>query len=283
MSKPVQYGNVPSLASLLDLHKKNTMAQINCHQVGEIVSFNPSTQTAEVQIKMTYIRNGEIKSYPLILDCPCIVLCGGNGRITLPIEKGDSCLVLFNDRDIDNWYSSGQTMPPRTNRTHAFADAIALVGLRNKQNQISGYFADGVEIKHGNSSIKLKDGYIDIKGNVNVVQNTVDDNSLHAYIISSYHSGTEWYRVYSDGWCEQGGKVNLTYRQNTYIDQTVTLLKTMADTNYSILLTSSDRTYVHKSNWVYSTLTTSNFVTRTYSEGTTSGTGFWRVSGYIAQ
>lgn len=170
MSKPLQYGNVPSLASLLDLHKNNTMAQINCHQVGEIVSFNPSTQTAEVQIKMTYIRNGEIKNYPLILDCPCIVLCGGKGRITFPIEKGDSCLVLFNDRDIDNWYSGGQTMPPRTNRTHAFADAFAIVGPHNKQNQFSDYFNSGTEIKYGNSTIQLEDNKVKITNGTATVE-----------------------------------------------------------------------------------------------------------------
>lgn len=283
MSKALRYGPNMTLAALLELQDKGTKRQINCHQVGEIVSFDPSTQTAEVKVKMSFMLNGEIKEYPLLLDCPCIILAGGKGNLTFPIQKGDSCLVLFNDRDMDNWYAGGQTMPPRTDRLHDFSDAIALVGLRNKQNQISGYFADGVEIKHGNSSIKLKDGYIDIKGNVNVVQNTVDDNSLHAYIISSYHSGTDWYRVYSDGWCEQGGKVNLTYKQQTYLDQTVTLLKTMADTNYSILLSTSDRGNVHRSNWVYSTITTSNFITRTYSEGNGTGTGFWRVSGYIAQ
>lgn len=283
MSNPIQYGTKPTLASLLELLQKNIMANLNCHQVGEIVSFNAGNQTAEISVKMTYVVNDEILEYPLLIDCPCVVLGGGKGRVTFPITAGDSCLVLFNDRDIDNWFSSGQKMPPRTDRKHSFSDAIAIVGPRNMQNKITDYFADGVEIKHGNSSIKLKDGYIDIKGNVNVVQNTVDDNSLHAYIISSYHSGTDWYRVYSDGWCEQGGKVNLTYKQEAYTDQTVTLLKTMADTNYSVLLTSSDRANVHRSNWTYSTLTTSNFVTRTYSAGNGTGTGFWRVSGYIAQ
>ena len=85
-------------------------------------------------------------------------------------------------------------------------------------------------MKHGNSSIKLRDGYIDIKGNVNIVQNTVDDNSLHAYIISSYINGTSWYRVYSDGWCEQGGIASLNENSTTV----VTYLKPFADTNYSL-------------------------------------------------
>lgn len=162
MSKAQQLGQQPTLASLLELHRKGTMRQINCHQVGEIVSFDPATQTAEVQVKMSFLLNGEIKEYPLLLDCPCIVLAGGEGALTMPISAGDSCLVLFNDRDMDNWYSGGQTMPPRTDRLHDFSDAIALVGLRNKQNQISGYLAQGTELKYGSSTIKLENGKVTV-------------------------------------------------------------------------------------------------------------------------
>lgn len=172
MSKALQYGNVPTLASLLELHQKNTMASINCHQVGEIISFNAAEQTAEIQIKMTYKVNDKIVEYPLLLDCPCIVLTGGTGRITFPIEPGDSCLVLFNDRDIDNWYSSGQKMPARTDRNHSFSDAIALVGFRNKKNKITDYLTTGTEWKYGSSTIKLESGKITISnGSSTIVMN----------------------------------------------------------------------------------------------------------------
>lgn len=239
MANSLQQANEPTLASLLALHKEDVMWSINCHQVGEIVSFDPSTQTAEVQIKMLRMMNGELKEYPVLIDCPCIILAGGEGRLTFPISAGDSCLVLFNDKDIDNWYAGGQTMPPNTERLHDFADAIALVGVRNMQNKISDYLADGTELKYGNSSIKLKDGYIDIKGNVNIVQNEVDDNSLHAYVISSYHSGTDWYRVWSDGWCEQGGSATVGSGAST----PVTLQKPYKDLNYGLFITSNSAWY----------------------------------------
>lgn len=162
MANSLQQANEPTLASLLALHKEDVMWSINCHQVGEIVSFDPSTQTAEVQIKMLRMMNGELKEYPVLIDCPCIILAGGEGRLTLPISAGDSCLVLFNDKDIDNWYAGGQTMPPNTERLHDFADAIALVGVRNMQNKISDYLADGTELKYGGSTIKLQDNKVTI-------------------------------------------------------------------------------------------------------------------------
>lgn len=176
MNKPLQYGNQPSLASLIELLQKNIMTCLNCHQVGEIVSFNADNQTAEIIIKMTYVVNDKILEYPLLIDCPCIVLGGGLGRVTFPISSGDGCLVLFNDRDIDNWFSGGQTMPPRTDRKHSFSDAIAIVGLHNSQNKITDYLASGTELKYGNSSIKLEAGKITINNGTSTI--VMDGNDI---------------------------------------------------------------------------------------------------------
>lgn len=48
------------------------------------------------------------------------------------------------------------------------------------------------------------------------------------YLVESYRNGTEWYRVYSDGWIEQGGRASVG------IDGaiTVTFLRPFSDTNY---------------------------------------------------
>lgn len=278
MRNAAQYGNEPTLASLLELFKKGVKKEINCHQVGEIVSFDSDNQTAEVQIKMSYIVNGEIKQYPLLVDCPCVVLGGGQGRITFPIQQGDSCLVLFNDRDIDNWFSGGQTMQPRTERAHSFSDAIALVGIRNMQNKITDYLADGTELRYGSSTIKLQDGKITINGNVNIYQNEVDDNSLHAYVISSYHSGTDWYRVWSDGWCEQGGSFVPNNGNNT-----VAFHKPFKDTNYyfnRINQSAINSVATSFANEGYDTKTTASidiYVNATYA----SGPVMWEAKGYI--
>lgn len=52
-----------------------------------------------------------------------------------------------------------------------------------------------------------------------------------AYIVETYRNGTEWYRVWSDGWVEQGGcAVNSNGR-----GVRVTLLKPYADRNYTIV------------------------------------------------
>lgn len=53
----------------------------------------------------------------------------------------------------------------------------------------------------------------------------------HVRVIESYRNGTEWYRVWSDGWVEQGGRAITS----SGAGKTVTLLKPYADRNYTIV------------------------------------------------
>lgn len=54
----------------------------------------------------------------------------------------------------------------------------------------------------------------------------------HVYVMESYRNGTEWYRVWSDGWVEQGGNP----QKSLYGAQTtINFLKPFADTNYIIV------------------------------------------------
>lgn len=55
-----------------------------------------------------------------------------------------------------------------------------------------------------------------------------------ATIVETYKNGSSWYRIWSDGWCEQGGYFNKTWTANGY--QTFTLIKPYKDTNYGVFL-----------------------------------------------
>ncbi len=57
-------------------------------------------------------------------------------------------------------------------------------------------------------------------------------NCTKPYVTETYVNGSSWYRVWSDGWCEQGGVTTLGVNQTT----TVTLIKTYINTNYAILV-----------------------------------------------
>lgn len=109
-------------------------------------------------------------------------------------------------------------------------------------------------------------GKVDLASGVS--QNNVD------YVVESYQNGTSWYRVCKSGWCEQGGKISEA-------SATVALLKEMADTNYSVLITVDRGTPPQNQEGNgsgYASSTTQIFV----SSGTMYNGAFWRVSGYAA-
>lgn len=129
----------PELADVLNIWAKNLKLGLNCHHIGTVQAFNAVFQTVQATINYTrvyftlddktntYVQNNP--TYPLLVDVPVISLSGGTGGVTLPISAGDQCLVLFNDRDMDNWWSGQPGGPPATGRLHSIADAIAIVGL----------------------------------------------------------------------------------------------------------------------------------------------------------
>ena len=56
-------------------------------------------------------------------------------------------------------------------------------------------------------------------------------NNKVAVIVQNYVNGTSWYRVWSDGWIEQGG------RHSAGDSVSVALLKAFSNTNYTVSLT----------------------------------------------
>lgn len=110
-------------------------------------------------------------------------------------------------------------------------------------------------------------------------------------VVETYNSGTSWYRVYSDGWCEQGGYL---YQPGAAVEayHTVTFLKPFINNLYYIQLSSG----VGTSGWQYANGASIGYggcVTRDVFAGASSmqlahavGAGnvalFWEVKGYIS-
>ncbi len=157
-----------NLRALFQAYTQELMTTLNCHQVGQIQSFDAATQTATVRIMMQrQIFNqpqtaGEqlqltplTIDYPVLVDCPVFVYGGGGRVLTIPVKEGDSCLVLFNDRDIGSWFSTGSASKPETLRTHSLADGLVLVGFRNLQNPVEDFSEDAVELRNDDEGSKI--------------------------------------------------------------------------------------------------------------------------------
>lgn len=159
--------NPPELTDLLKELKQEVFKELNCVNIGRIESFDGTEHTATVKLMIDRVKevkpNGEkvIQPRPLCLRCPAFMLFGGSAYMTFPISQGDECIVLFNDRQIDTWFLTGEQNPPQTGRTHDLSDAIALVGLRSLGNSIASYLETGIRIDSGTAKIDITDDQID--------------------------------------------------------------------------------------------------------------------------
>lgn len=174
----------PELKDLLDLWQLNANLDFNCHHLATIQSFNSSNQTVKCSInyKGTYWVYDENTrqlipknlDYPALLDCPVIVLGGGPCRLTFPIKEGDQCLLLFNDRDIENWFQGSLASPNATPTLHGFSDAIALIGPNNLSSLIQNYDTVRALLTNGN----VKNGINPITNKLTLQNNITTLNTL---------------------------------------------------------------------------------------------------------
>jgi hypothetical protein len=149
----------PGLYDVFQGFRVDILRSLNCVKIGQILSFDGTKKTAQIQIlfKLTK-RDGTIADYPKLVDCPVFTLQGGGAAIQMPIAAGDNCIVLFADRNIDNWYGSGAADVPANNRTHDLSDGIAIVGINALNSSLAGNPANTMRISYGNAKIDWNAG-----------------------------------------------------------------------------------------------------------------------------
>ncbi len=98
-------------------------------------------------------------------------------------------------------------------------------------------------------------------------------NCTKPHIVETYANGTSWYRVYSDGWCEQGGF------EGTGNNASVTLLKKYINTNYSVAFGVKDADGGSSYTPTILTQTTTGF---TFYLSNVYDGAFWHACGYIS-
>ena len=113
-----------------------------------------------------------------------------------------------------------------------------------------------------------------VQADVSQVQADVDAIPRpNAYVTKTWRSGTEWYRVWSDGWIEQGGHGT---------GGTCTFNKSFSNTNYTFNVQPSSG-YTSHPDWIAAYEHRSGRTTAktsiTYYEGGNQGWD-WRASGY---
>lgn len=161
------------LSDLLEMFRKNLLLELNCHAIGTIQEFNKTNQTATVTInyKKVFYKSQSNNSvytpvlvdYPALIDCPVVFPRGLSCGMTYPVNVGDECLVLFNDRDLNTWFSGDSNNEPGTGRLHSMADGIVIVGLFSSVNALPGFDTERVKLFHGQTVVGAGENLVQIK------------------------------------------------------------------------------------------------------------------------
>ena len=172
-SKNIGTVSDPNMTDLMDSNKRNIFNTMNCIQLGTIQEYNPTTNMSKVSVNFKRVfQDGTELDYPLLCDCPTFILSGGGASISMPIAQGDQCLILFNDRNIDNWYLDGSVKAPRNQRAHSISDAIVLVGIRHlaiaAPTPIASLCVDG-----GGKKVSIKNNSKDLKNLITSLISTI--------------------------------------------------------------------------------------------------------------
>ena len=100
-------------------------------------------------------------------------------------------------------------------------------------------------------------------------------------LTESYKNGSSWYRVYADGWCEQGGEMSGA-------STNLTFLKAFINSNYTFMATAriagDNLAYTMHTIITNKTASTVKLTIGQYGQGGTAQSGYihcWRACGYI--
>ena len=125
-------------------------------------------------------------------------------------------------------------------RNYAYTTTLINTGLASATNSIYGnsntvqpqaikvlyYIVIATTVK-----TEIEVGLDEVATDLNGKMDKDGSNATCSVCVESYVNGTSWYRVYSDGWCEQGGEISNLVTSTT---TTVYFLKNFVDTNYYI-------------------------------------------------
>jgi hypothetical protein len=161
-------------------------AKLWVHVPGIIQSFNNILQTVTVlPAIMEVITSKGAESnvqLPLLVDVPIALPRAGGYCLTLPVTKGDECLVMLADHCIDSWWQSGGVGNIQMDRRrHDLSDGFALLGIWSQPHVIPGYKTDRAQLRNDAGT-----AVVEIFGTtINVVAPVVNVTSPSVNISSS--------------------------------------------------------------------------------------------------
>lgn len=115
----------PSWPEILQATQDQLAARIHTALPGRIRSYDVATQHADIEVLVQLAG----KPIPPLGDVPVCFPGGAAGFLHVPLEVGDSVLVVFVEEDFSGWWDTGSISAPKVLSRHGL-HAVAIAGLR---------------------------------------------------------------------------------------------------------------------------------------------------------
>ena len=176
------YSTNINLGHVLDSLRDNINYNLNAVKIATVESFNSNDLTVACRVANKRLRQLNSDGSQILQDYPLIyakVHYFGWGDIgaTFPIEPGMEGILLFNDREIETWFLTGQSGTLAYDRCHSLSDAIFICGVHSIPNMIS-LIADCLNIFYKNTYIRLLETGIEANGNTTLTGNLTQTGSI---------------------------------------------------------------------------------------------------------
>lgn len=153
------------------------------------VDYERQTCTVQLAIRERLNHEGDLEwvDIPTLPDVPLFVYSGGGYCLTLPVQPGDECLVVFGDSCMDAWWQNGGVQNQADHRRHDLSDGFAIVGFRSQPNVVGGFSSGSAMLRNASGS-----AYIEIAGDAIHIQSggtTIDGVPFMGHTHSGVESG----------------------------------------------------------------------------------------------
>jgi hypothetical protein len=157
-----------SREDLAELERRAFAEELHTALPGRVESYDAATQTADVRpMVRRALPNVEgtttPEDMPIVRSVPVVWPRVGSWFLHMPLEAGDSVLLVCLERDAARWRQTGDVSDPIDHRQHHLAHAVAVPGLFPRAAALSGLPAGKLAIgKSGGLTMTIGDTTIDL-------------------------------------------------------------------------------------------------------------------------
>lgn len=165
-----------SIGEIIRKAIKNEIAKIHTSIPAEITKINLLEKTVEVKplIREKNLLN-EFVELPIIPNVPIRFTQTTKALISVPLEIGDTGVIVFSERSIGNWQQEGGIQNPEDNRKFNIKDCYFSPDL--VKNSDGKTLTDELQIILNNANIKIKqNGEINIENSAGSIMIDIAGN-----------------------------------------------------------------------------------------------------------